>query len=282
VKIVILGAGGQLGRHLARSLSGEIAALTRAQGDLTQPAELRQTLQQLKPQVVVNAAAYTAVDRAESEPDLAFAVNARGVRNLAEICRDLDAALVHISTDYVFGSDMSRHTPYGETDEPGPINVYGQSKLAGERFVAEISPRHFILRTCGLYAAGSNNFVTAMLRKARQGEPVRVVEDQICTPTSVADFAAAIAKVQNSNAYGLYHVTNSGACSWHEFAKAIFALVKVSVNVEAICSAEYAALGRRPLYSVLSTERWTGAIGHRMRSWQEALEGFFRLDRSRA
>jgi dTDP-4-dehydrorhamnose reductase len=271
MKIVILGAAGQLGQQLCRSLPGEIVAFGRADADLTKPAELRRTLGKLRPGVVVNAAAYTNVDRAEIDAAQAFAVNAHGVRDLAAICGNVDATLIHISTDYVFGVDVTRVIPYSETDPAGPVNIYGQSKLVGEEFVRSLCPRQFILRTCGLYANGHSNFVATMLRKADERTAVRVVADQICTPTSVVDLAAAVEEIIDSQAYGLYHVTNAGSCSWHEFARTIFAIAKKSVTLIPITSEEYAAQARRPRYSVLSNAKWAAHGFTPLRSWQAAL-----------
>jgi dTDP-4-dehydrorhamnose reductase len=279
MKIVILGAGGQLGRQLCKVLPGDLVALGRGDADLARSAALRQALEQLHPDVVVNAAAYTQVDRAEADPGEAFAVNALAARDLAIFCRDADCTLIHFSTDYVFGLDALRASPYSETDSAGPINVYGNSKLAGEYLVQSICPKHFIVRTCGLYGLllpGSNqaNFVETMLCKAEEGDSVRVVDDQICTPTSVVDLANAARELLESRAYGLYHVTNSGSCTWHDFAQTIFEFVKKSVVLVPIESKDYAAPARRPRYSVMSNARWIDNGYTPLRSWQEALEGY--------
>src|SRR5205085_9848553 len=179
--------------------------------------------------VVINCAAYNLVDRAEDEPDAAFAVNAWAVRELATACNELGSVLVHFSTDHVFGLDAARRTPYAEDDPPGPVNVYGLSKLSGEYLVRALCPRHFIVRTCGLYGIwGSGgkggNFVETMLRLAREGKPLRVVDDQECTPSYTVDIATATAALIATDRYGLYHLTNSGSCSWYDFARAIFGL----------------------------------------------------------
>src|SRR6516164_8778254 len=194
MRYAVLGAAGQLGRDLCPRLSGEVVALTRERADLTRPETVRAALTELRPDVVVNCAAYNFVDRAESEPDAAFAVNAWGVRSLARICRELDCVLVHFSTDYVFGLDSNRTTPLETTDPPGPVSVYGMSKLCGEFAVRAECPKHFVIRTCGLYGVwGSGgkggNFVETMLRLAGQGKPLRVVDDQHCTPSYTADVA---------------------------------------------------------------------------------------------
>ena len=229
--------------------------------------------------MVVNCAAYNFVDKAESDPAGAFAVNAWGVRDLALVCRDLDCVLVHFSTDYVFGLDETRRRPWAETDAPGPVSVYGLSKLAGEYLVRSLCPRHFVIRTCGLYGVwGSGgkggNFVETMLRMAGQGKPLRVVADQTCTPTYTVDLAAASADLIATGRYGLYHLTSAGACSWHEFARAIFDLAGVKADLTPIGSREFGAAARRPAYSVLSSAAGADLNLSPMRPWSEALAAY--------
>ena len=271
--------GDRLGRDLQSRLQGEVVAWTREQADLTRPAELRAALEALRPEMVVNCAAYNLVDKAESDPTSAFAVNAWGVRDLALICRDLECVLVHFSTDYVFGLDGTRGVPWAEIDAPGPVGVYGLSKLAGEYLVRSLCPRHFVVRTCGLYGVwGSGgkggNFVETMLRLAGQGKPPRVVADQFCTPTYTVDLAAATAALTATNHYGLYHLTNSGACSWYEFAKAIFEQAGVKIELTPISSREFGAVARRPAYSVLSTSAYQALGLAPLRPWRKALTAY--------
>jgi dTDP-4-dehydrorhamnose reductase len=279
VKYAVLGAAGQLGRDLCPRLQGDVVALTRQDVDLTRPEAVRTVLGGLRPDAVVNCAAYNFVDRAEDEPEAAFAVNAWAVRKLASVCRELDCTLVHFSTDYVFGLDESRRTPYVETDAPGPVSVYGLSKLAGEYLVRALCPRHFVIRTCGLYGRwGSGgkggNFVETMLRLAGQGKPVRVVSDQVCTPSYTVDVAAATVALLATGRYGLYHVTNSGHASWFEFARTIFGMARVEAHVLPISSAEYGARARRPCYSVLAMKAPAGVSLPPLRPWCEALAAY--------
>src|SRR5262245_5275780 len=235
---VILGGGGQLGQALKRRLGARAVSLSHPQADITEPRAVRNALARLGPAVVFNCAAYNDVDRAEFEPETAFAVNAVGVRDLATACTEHGAVLVHFSTNYVFGLDAARRTPYAETDAPGPVSVYGASKLAGEYFARTASPRHYVLRTCGLYGDSDFNFVAKILKLGRAGKPLRVVNDRVCTPTSVADLADAALALVQTGAFGLYHVTNAGACSWHEFAQAILEEAGLAETVQAISSAE--------------------------------------------
>ncbi len=279
VKVVVLGAGGQLGHDLCLRWPGEVTALKRSQADLTQPEALRAVLSQLSPQLVVNCAAYNFVDRAESEAEAAFAVNAWGVRHLALICRELDSTLVHFSTDYVFGLEENRTVPWTENEAPGPVSVYGLSKLTGEYWVRALVRRHFVIRTCGLYgvwgAGGKGtNFVETMLRLAQQGQALRVVADQRCTPTYTVDLAQAAAALVATDCYGLYHLTNGGSCSWHEFARAIVAGAKLAAAVQAISSMEFAARARRPAFSVLDNSRYVQQGLAPLRPWPEALAAY--------
>lgn len=279
MKYALIGAAGQLGRDLAPRLTGNVVLLTRTETDLTRPDSLRTALTQLRPDVVVNCAAYNFVDKAETEPEVAFAVNAWGVRSLATVCRDLDCTLVHFSTDYVFGLDEARRTPWTEDDAPGPASIYGLSKLAGEYLVRAICPKHYVIRTCGLYGVwGSGgkggNFVETMLRVAGQGKPLKVVSDQVLTPSYTVDVATATAALIGTGRYGLYHLVNASECSWYEFARTIFELAGVKADLSTITTAERKDPARRPGYSVLATEKYRrlGLAG--IRPWREALAAY--------
>lgn len=284
MRYAVLGAAGQLGRDLCPRLSGEVIALSRGGSplvDLARPESLRTLFEDVRPDVVINCAAYNFVDRAESEPQEAFAVNAWGVRELARRCGERDCLLVHFSTDYVFGLDAARRQPWTEDDGPGPLSVYGLSKLAGEYFVRSLCPRRLIVRTCGLYGVwGSGgkggNFVETMLRLADQGKPLRVVDDQICTPSYTVDVAETTIALLKTAPFGLYHVTNSGSCTWHELARTIFELSGVTANLTAIPSREYPTPARRPAYSVLDHSGLRNAGVASPRSWREALAAYLR------
>ncbi len=278
MRFAVLGALGQLGRDLCPLLPGEVIPLSRADADLSCPGDARRLLERLKPDTVINCAAYNLVDRAESDPAAAFAVNAHAVRELALACRDLGCLLVHFSTDHVFGLDENRK-PWRETDAPGPVSVYGASKLAGEHLVRAVCPRHLLIRTCGLYGRhGSGgkggNFVETMLRLASQGKPLRVVNDQVCTPSSTVDVAVGTVALIEKGRTGLYHLTCDGACSWFEFARTIFDLAGVAAEMRPISSAEYGAAARRPAYSVLDTAKYQELGRPPLRSWREALADY--------
>ena len=240
-------------------------------------------LRELKPELIVNAAAYTAVDRAESEPEAAFAINARAPGILAEEAGRLSALLIHYSTDYVF--DGTKTGPYSEEDTPGPLNVYGASKLEGERAIAASGGRHWIFRTSWVYAPRGKNFLLTVLRLAREGKPLRVVADQFGAPTSAAMLARATAQALTTQVQvisrlsphnapppsGVYHMTAAGRTSWHGFACAILRGFGLADAVTAIPAAEYPTPAKRPANSLLDTGRLAASFGIRMPSWEAGL-----------
>ena len=245
---------------------------------MTDRDRVLRVLREIKPQAVINTAAFTQVDKAEEEAEPCRAVNADGVAHLVEACRDTDAVLVQVSTDYVFGGDVARRAPYRETDEPGPQGVYARSKLEGEQHAIRWE-KHIVVRTCGLYGApgprSAGNFVETMLRLAGQGRQLRVVCDQHCTPSYVRHVARAIAFLLSTDRYGIYHVVNTGATTWYEFAVEIFRNVGQNVVVEPITASEYGARAPRPSYSVLDTAKYHGLPGRPgMPAWQDALREY--------
>ncbi len=278
MRIAVLGSLGQLGRDLVPRLPGEVFALTRADIDLSVPGSIAGRLAELKPDIVVNCAAHNLVDKAEAEPDLAWRVNAGGVRDLARAAATVGARFVHFSTDYVFGLDAGRASPWSETDAPGPVSIYGASKLAGEYLALAANPRTLVIRTCGLYGVHGTggkggNFVETMLRLAGQGKPVKVVDDQHCTPTATADLAEATVKLLSTGATGLFHITNAGATTWFELAREIFRQSQLSVDLTPISSEQFNAPARRPGFSVLDCGK-LARVGIELRDWPEALAGY--------
>lgn len=286
MRYVVLGSAGQLGRDICPRLDGQVLPWTRAEVDLTDAAGLKHALNQARPDIVINCAAYNLVDRAETEPDAAFAVNAWAIRNLAQACNDMDSTLVHYSTDYVFGLDAQRNRPYEEQEAPGPVSVYGLSKLTGEYLVRSLCSRHLVIRTCGLYGVwGSGgkggNFVETMLRLAGQGKPLRVVADQICTPSYTVDVAEASIKLIRTGRFGIYHLTNQGSCSWHELAATIFEKTGTQADLTPITSREFGAAARRPPYSVLASTAYRSLELPELRSWRDALAAYLEERRRR-
>ncbi len=273
----VLGSAGQLGREfITRLPADKTVALTRADADLSVPGQVGKLIQRIKPRTLVNCSAYNLVDKAEDEPEVAFKTNTYGVRELAIACRDAGATLVHFSTDYVFGIQNNRSSPYTESDLPGPISAYGISKLAGEYFVRAFCPQHYLIRTCGLYgrhgAGGKGgNFVETMLKLAHANKTIHVVNDQTLTPTLASDVAMATLLLLKSCPPGLYHLTNAGQCSWYEFARSIFEIAGVSADLQPTTSAEYGSKAQRPSYSVLATQH---VQAPRLRHWREALADY--------
>lgn len=286
-RVLIAGAAGQVGWELQRSFAdaGEVIAHDRTTIDLAVPDQLRKAVRAAKPDVILNAAAYTAVDRAESEPEMAMAVNATAPRILAEEALRVNALLVHYSTDYVF--DGAKAGPWVETDPVHPLNVYGASKLAGERAIAETGGKFLILRTSWVYGPRGNNFLRTMLRLGRERDLLKVVDDQIGAPTTAIELARATRKIvgqildggcdlQEAWA-GIYHMTCAGGVSWCGFARAIFErgpafLDGKNPQVQPIPTSAYPTPAQRPYNSVLSNEKLQARFGIRLPAWESALD----------
>lgn len=283
MKILITGANGQLGTDLCRALQGaQLIPLAHADLEICDMSLVNTVLNEHRPNVVINAAAYVRVDDCEDDPDKAFRVNAIGARNVAVAAQELGAKLVHLSTDYVFGGEAEpRTTPYTEFDTPTPANLYGKSKLSGERLVQHLCVRHFIVRTSGLFGvAGSSgkggNFVETMLRLARERNELRVVHDQVFSPTYTKDLARKITWLISTDYYGIFHITNSGTCSWFEFTREILRLAGLKTPVIPITSDQYPQRAKRPRFSVLDNYHLQLMGAHDMRPWPEALFAYMK------
>jgi len=278
MRIAIIGADGQLGSDLVRTLVGdEIFPLYYPEFDVTRWDVVRSVLQDLRPDTVINTAAYHRVDECEDNPEMSFRVNSIAVRDLARLASDLDFILVHFSTDYVF--DGRKKAPYVEADPPNPLNVYAVSKLAGEFFVRALTEKHFVIRTCGLFGEASSrekgyNFVDRMIALAEAGKPLRVVDDQWATPTSTAELAERTSGLIRTDQYGLFHLTSEGQCTWFRFAQELFTLLDKRPLLEPVSSMAFAAKARRPPYSVLENKR-AREIGLKdFSSWNDALRAY--------
>ena len=281
MKILLAGGSGQLAQELQPILlsSGEVIAVDRTRLDLSRPESIRQAMAEIQPDLVVNAGAYTAVDKAESEPELANAVNGIAPGILAEECEKLGASLIHFSTDYVF--DGSHGSAYQETNSTNPLGAYGKSKLAGEEAIRKAGNRHIIIRTAWVYGnGGKGNFVKTMLRLGKEREEIRVVVDQIGSPTCTGDLAEAtlqIIPLLGLETFGTYHYTNSGVCSWYDFAIAIFeeaAKLGLPLKVQRvipITTSEYPTPAKRPAFSVLSTVKISALLGTHPPHWRQGL-----------
>lgn len=281
-RVAVLGGTGQLGTDLVRVLredAGEVVPLGHGRVECADPDSVRGALSAVRPDVVINCAAFVRVDECEDRPAEAFGTNALGALHVARTCLALGAVCVHISTDYVFNG--LKGEPYTEDDLPDPLNVYGTSKLAGEYFVRNVCPRHFVVRTSGLYGiAGSSgkggNFVETMIRQAAEGRPIRVVCDQTLTPTYTRELARKIQELVQTDAYGLYHITNSGHCSWYEFAREIFRVLGLTPDFGPTTAAEFGRKARRPAYSVLGHNKLRALRLPPLRPWPEALGAYLR------
>lgn len=272
---MVTGCNGQLGREIQKEYENdEVELLCTDVGDLdiSDNAQIMEYVRQQKPDVIINCAAYTAVDACENAWDLAYRINAIGPRNLAIAAREVGAKLVHISTDYVFEGNAS--VPYTEFDEVHPVSAYGKTKLEGERFVQQFADRYFILRTAWLYGDG-NNFAKTMLRLSENHEKVRVVCDQFGSPTSAAELAKVIHVLEPTANYGLFHATCEGSCSWADFAEEVFRLAQKSTKVERVTTEEYASPTKRPAYSVLDNYMLRLTTDYRMADWKDALRVYF-------
>lgn len=276
MKILITGAYGMLGSDLREVLKNHELIVTGSKDlDITDEGDVIDFIDENSPDIVINAAAYTAVDDCETNYDEAYAVNAIGPKNLAVACKKQGIPLVHISTDYVF--DGSKRTPLLENDPLGPQSAYGKTKLEGEKFIQEYADKYFILRTAWLYGLHGNNFVQTMLSLAENHDEITVVDDQIGSPTYSLDLAVSIANLLNSDKYGIYHLTNEGECSWYEFSKRIFELSNVDVKVLPVTTEEFPRPAPRPHYSVLSNQKWIKAGFPPMRKYEEALSDYLSL-----
>jgi len=272
MKILITGAKGQLGREVARQGHEHELVLTDYDTlDITNGAVVKSYLCDIQPDAVIHCAAYTNVDGAEADVDGAFRVNVVGSQNIAAGCLAVGARMVYVSTDYVF--DGQKKEPYREFDLVNPQSVYGHTKRQGEDIVRQILGRHYIVRTAWLYGDG-NNFVRTMLRLAETNDTLRVVHDQVGTPTSTVDLARVIFRLLASDAYGTYHATCQGQCSWYKFACEIFRRVGKDVEVVPVATTEFPRPAKRPVHSVLDNYMLRMTVGDPMREWQDALQEY--------
>lgn len=287
MKVLITGANGQLGSQIYRILEtgvselgqidyqykhAEIIALDSEKLDITSVDSVKKSLFEIKPSIVINAAAYTKVDDCEENYELAFKVNSLGARNLAMACETIGAKLIHISTDYIFSGDGT--VPYKEFDTPVPVSVYGKTKLMGEEYVKDFCSRYFIIRTAWLYGYNGKNFVKTIMKAGREKGYLEVVEDQRGNPTNVEDLAYHILKLALTEEYGIYHCTGKGECSWYDFACKILEYSKINCIVTPIRSDKLTRAAKRPSYSSLDNIMLRYTVGDEMREWREALKHF--------
>ena len=279
-KVLLIGADGQLGSDLRKILDNhKLLCPLINELDVTQFSRVREYIDKNLPDLIINTAAFHQVDECEKDIEKSFLVNTFAVKNLAEICKEKDITLTHISTDYVFGLDEKRKTPYAETDLPGPVNIYGISKLAGEYCIRYALKKYFIIRPAALFgvtgAKGKGgNFIETMLRLAKEKSEVRVKNDEFASPTYTKELAEVIAELIKTENYGLYHITSQGGCSWYEFAKKIFELNNTRINCQPVSSEEFPTVARRPRYSVLENKHLKEIGLDKMSYWEDALKKY--------
>ena len=281
MKVLVLGASGQLGQDLMRVFGDDAVGLTHQDVDVADGVGVAALVRAERPDWVINTAAFHRVDDCELNATLAFAVNATGAANVARATAEAGAGVVFFSTDYVFGGvTRERGHPHAEADCPDPLNVYGVSKQAGERLVGLANPRHLVVRSAGLYGTATSRkgwtFPELMINKARSDGVLRVVTDQALSPTYTADLAAAVKALLDREATGLFHLANAGECSWFEFAQATVELAGIDVDVEPTVSTQQARRARRPPYSALTSERLAATGVAPLRPWREALADYLR------
>ncbi|MCD1259512.1 dTDP-4-dehydrorhamnose reductase [Paenibacillus athensensis] len=277
MRIAVTGASGQLGRDVLESLQRaqhEVIGLSRTELDITDLQACRTCLQAIRPEAIIHCAAHTAVDLAESETDLAYSVNAWGTRNIAVAAEAISAKVVYISTDYVF--DGTATTPYTEFDATFPQSVYGKSKLAGEQLLQSLCSRYFIVRTSWVFGKHGANFVKTMLMLGRTKDRLQVVHDQFGSPTYTIDLAAFLGELVQTERYGIYHASNTGSCSWYEFAQEIFKQAAVPVEVEPCTTEQFSRPAPRPRFSVMNHMAIRTNGFSEMRPWPEAVSAFLR------
>lgn len=275
--ILVTGKNGQVGQalqHIAAKFDQITFYFTdSSDGDITSKSKLEAIFSRYQPDYCINTAAYTAVDKAESEPDKAFSVNVTGAKNIADVCSEFNTTLVHISTDFVFDGKKGR--PYIESDEVNPLGVYGSTKLAGEIEIQKSVEKHYIIRTSWVYSQFGNNFMKTMLRLAKERDVIKVVDDQLGSPTNAVDLAEAIISIilnQNSKQnYGVYHYSSEGECSWYEFARQIFDINNISIDLQPISTADFPTPASRPKYSVLNKSKIKKEFGLSIPYWTDSI-----------
>jgi dTDP-4-dehydrorhamnose reductase len=282
MRIIVIGADGQLGSDLCKSLKRtDLIPLTQNDIEISDIDSVLASCRKYKPEVIVNTASYIRVDDCEEKSDLAYKINAIGARNLAVAAGECGAALAHLSTDYVFGGDEKRDRPYNEFDSPLPVNVYGFSKLAGERFIEHLCSKYFIIRTSVLYGISpcigkGTNFVDTVTSLSAGQRDLDMVSDQVFSTTYTVDLAEHIARLIDTKCYGVFHIVNAGQCSWYEFAVEVLKLVGSKSRVKAIISREFPTKSKRPHYTALANYHMQLLGMENMRGWQEALKAFLK------
>lgn len=275
MKVLVTGANGQLGYDVIKQLNSagiDYLGTDRESLDITNKEQVTRVISDYNPDAVIHCAAYTAVDKAEDEKDLCYSINVLGTKYVAEACKEIDAKMVYISTDYVF--DGEGDEPFEMTDKPNPINYYGQTKYEGEVEVQKDLSKYFIVRISWVFGSNGNNFVKTMLRLGKERDEISVVADQIGSPTYTPDLAKLLVEMIKTDKYGVYHATNEGYCSWYEFACEIFKQVGIDVKVNPVKTEDYPTKAKRPMNSRLSKKQTWSVFSFELQNWNSALRGF--------
>lgn len=278
MKVLIVGAKGMLGTDLLKVLSSnkEVIGTDIEDFDITKQGETIENVTRIRPDILLNVAAFTQVDQCETERERAMMVNGEGVKNLAIACAKNKIKMLHVSTDYIF--DGNKEIPYVEDDPPFPLSIYGRSKLLGERYLRDILSENIIIRTSWLFGAQGENFVKTILRLAQEKDELRVVDDQRGSPTYTLHLAQAINILIDTGVQGIFHITNRGSCTWYEFASEIVKLKGINIKIKPITTEEIGRPARRPRFSVLNCRKFESLTGFILPHWKEALKDFFKRE----
>lgn len=275
MKVLVTGVNGQLGYDVVKELEQrghEAIGVDRKMMDLTSTEQIKECIEDINPEAIIHCAAYTAVDKAEDEEELCRRVNATATKDIAECAKKIDIPMIYISTDYVF--DGTKVGEYTEEDTPNPINVYGKTKHEGEVYVQELLERYYIVRISWVFGENGNNFIDTMLRLAKERKSINVINDQIGSPTYTKDLSRLLVDMITSEKYGVYHVTNEGVCSWYEFAKEIFEIANIDIELNPITTDKYPTKAKRPMNSKMSKNRVYNNKFNKLRHWKEAVNDY--------
>ncbi|HJF35397.1 MAG TPA: dTDP-4-dehydrorhamnose reductase [Clostridium perfringens] len=290
MRVLVTGINGQLGYDVVKELQNRNhtpIGVDREDMDLTSPEQIKECIQNVKPEVIIHCAAYTAVDAAEDNEELCRRVNALAVKDIAECAKELDIPMVYISTDYVFNgkkgietedkiSNKDNYKEYLENDNTNPVNIYGKTKLEGELYVRELLEKYYIVRISWVFGENGNNFIDTMLRLSKDRSELNVIDDQIGSPTYTKDLAPLLVDMIETDKYGIYHATNDGFCSWYEFAREIFNIANIDITVNSILTSQYPTRAARPINSKMSKQKLIDNGFSTLRSWKDALKDYIR------
>ena len=278
MKVLVTGVNGQLGYDVVKELEKrrhEAIGVDREEMDLTSTEQIKECIENINPEAIIHCAAYTAVDKAEDEEDLCRRVNATATKDIAECAKELDIPMIYISTDYVF--DGTKEGEYTEEDTPNPINVYGKTKYEGELYVQKLLDKYYIVRISWVFGENGNNFIDTMLRLSKERDSLNVINDQVGSPTYTKDVSRLLVDMIETDKYGIYHATNGGYCTWYEFAKEIFRIANIDIEVNPINTSEYPTKAARPLNSKVSKDKLKTNRFMSLRSWKDSLNDYIEM-----